>query len=112
MMSASRIASSTLCVTRQPICSKVFGTSVDGPPSVARVDDVGLHHAREKMRRAGRAVADDDEIRVERLEVSGRVLEGLALFKRRGVGGKIHDVGGQPLLGQFKTDARARGGLD
>ena len=33
-MSASAMASSTLCVTLQPICSKVLGTRVDGPQRV------------------------------------------------------------------------------
>ena len=63
--------------------------------AVAGVDDVRVQHARKKMRRAARAVADDDEIGVERFEVQRGVLERLAFFERRRLGGKIHDVGGQ-----------------
>ena len=80
--------------------------------AVAGVDDAGVQDARQKMRRARRAVADDDEIRVQRLEIARGVLERLAFFERRRVGGKIDDVGGQPLRRQFKTDARARGRFD
>ena len=68
--------------------------------------------ARQKMRRAAGAVADDDDIGVERLEIARGVLERLAFFERRGLGGEIDDVGGQPLRGQLKADARARGRLD
>src|SRR5665213_443018 len=64
------------------------------------------------MRRTARAVADDDEIGVERFEGQRGVLERLAFFERRGLGGKIYDVGGKPLRRQFKTDARPRGRLD
>ena len=73
---------------------------------------LALSNARQKMRRADRAVADDDEVRVQRLEIARGVLERLAFFERRRLGGKIDDVGGQPLRGQFKADARARGRLD
>ena len=70
---------------------------------------------RKRERKCGaprRAVADDDEVGVQRLQIARGVLERLAFFERRGFGGKIDDVGGQPLRGQFKTDARARGRLD
>src|ERR1035437_7941087 len=75
--------------------------------AVAGVDDAGVEHARQKMRRAGSAVADDDEIRVKRFKIFGRVLEGLAFFERRSLGGEVDDVGGQTLLGQLEADARA-----
>ena len=37
--------------------------------AVARVDDVGVEHPGEKMRRAAGAVAHDDEIHVHRLKI-------------------------------------------
>ena len=152
MMSASRMASSTSWVTRQPICSNTRGTSVDGPAeghvraqlgqrpdvrarhaavedvaedgdvqpcdaaflladgerveqrlggmlvrAVAGVDDAGVEHARQEMRRAGGAVADDDDVGVERLEVARGVLERLALLERGGLGGEVDDVGREAL---------------
>lgn len=48
--------------------------------AVAGVDDVGVEEAREEMRRAGGAVADDDDVGAEGLEVARGVLEGLAFF--------------------------------
>jgi hypothetical protein len=54
------------------------------------------------MRRAAGAVADDDEIGVERLEIPRGVLERLALFERGRLGGKIDDVGAQPLAASSK----------
>ena len=50
--------------------------------AVAGVDDAGVQQAGEKMRRAAGAVADDDDIGVERLQVFRRVLECFALFER------------------------------
>jgi hypothetical protein len=64
------------------------------------------------MRGAAGAVADDDDVGIERFQVSRGVLERLALFERRGFGGKIDDIGRQTLGGQLETDARASGRLD
>ena len=47
--------------------------------SVARVDDVRLDALGEKLRRAGRAVADDDHVDPHRLEIARRVDERFAL---------------------------------
>ena len=80
--------------------------------AVAGIDDAGTEHAGKKMRRAGSAVADDDEVRIQCLEIQGGVFERLAFLERGGLGGKIDDVRGEPLLGQFEADARAGGGLD
>ena len=63
--------------------------------AVAGVDDAGAQETRQKMRRAAGAVAHDDDVRVERLEIARGVLERLALFERRGLGGEIDDVGRQ-----------------
>ena len=70
---------------------------------------------RTRARKCGaprRAVADDDEVGVERLEVARGVLERLAFLERGGLGGEIDDVGREALLGQLETDARAGGRLD
>ncbi len=80
--------------------------------AVAGVDDAGIEDAGQEMRRAGRAVADDDEVRVQRLQVARGVLERLALLERGGLGGEIDDVGREPLLGQLEAGARAGGRLD
>src|ERR1051326_4347405 len=110
--------------------------------AVAGIDDAGIDDAREKMRRAGSAVADYDEVRVESLEVSRGVAQGFTFFQRgsfsgeidevrveslevsRGVAqgftffqrgsfsGEIDDVRGKPLFGKFETDARPRRWLD
>ena len=80
--------------------------------AVAGVDDAGIEDPGQEMRRAGGAVADDDEINVQRLEVARGVLERLALLERGGLGGEIDDVGREPLLGQLEAGARAGGGLD
>ena len=48
--------------------------------AIARIDDAGVKKAREKMGRARGAVANDDDIRVERLEIACGVLEGFTLF--------------------------------
>jgi hypothetical protein len=64
------------------------------------------------VRRARRAVADDDEVGVERFEIFRGVLERFALLQRGSFGGEVDDVGGKPLLGQLETDARAGGWLD
>ena len=73
---------------------------------------LALSNARKEMRRAGRAVADDDDVGVERFEIARGVLERLAFFQGGSFGGEIDDVGAQPMRGQFETDARARGRLD
>src|ERR1041385_8347470 len=73
---------------------------------IAGVDYTGFEKTSEKVRRTRRTVPDDDNVGVERLEVSGRVFEGLAFFKRRGFCGEVDDVGGESLRSQFKADAR------
>ena len=80
--------------------------------AVAGVDHAGVENAGQKMRRAGGAVADDDDVHVQRLEVARGVLERLALLERGGLGGEIDDVGREPLRGQLEAGAGAGGGLD
>ena len=80
--------------------------------AVAGIDDAGIEDARQEMRRAGRAVANDDEIGIERFQIARGVFQRLAFFERGSFGGEIDDVGGKPLLGKFETDARAGGRFD
>ena len=80
--------------------------------AVAGVDHVGLGEAGEEVRGAARAVAQDDEVGVEGLEVADRVLEGLALAQRGGLGGEVDDVGAHAERGELEADAGAGAGLD
>src|SRR5207302_4687180 len=74
--------------------------------------DTRVQKARKKMRRACRAVADDDDVRVQRLEIAGRVLGRLAFLERRSFGCEIDDISGQPKRSELKTDAGACRRLD
>jgi len=80
--------------------------------AVARIDDAGVEDARKEMRRAGGAVADHDEVNVQRLQVARGVLEGLALPQRGSLGGEVDDVRRKSLLGQLEARAGAGGRLD
>src|ERR1035437_1792167 len=80
--------------------------------AVAGVDDAGIEDPGEEMGGARGAVADDDEIYVERLEVARGVLARFTLLERRGLGVEVDDVSREPLLGQFEAGARAGGGFD
>jgi hypothetical protein len=80
--------------------------------TIPGIDDMCAKEAREKMWSAACAVADDDKIRIQRLEVSGGVLEGLALFERGRFRAEIDDVRAQPHGSEFETDAGAGAGFD
>ena len=80
--------------------------------AVAGIDDVRVEEAREKMGCAGSLVANDNDIRIERLEIARSVLEAFAFLKGRGIGGKVDDIRTQSLSGELKTNTRARGGFD
>ena len=64
------------------------------------------------MRRAGGAVADDNDVGVEGFEIFNGVFEGLAFFERGRIGGEVNDVGGETLGGELERDAGARGRFD
>ena len=56
------------------------------------------------MRRAGRAVSNDDDIRVESFEVARGILQRLALFQRRRFCREVDNVRGESLRGEFEAD--------
>ena len=80
--------------------------------AVAGVDDATVDHPRQQVRRALRAVADDDNVGAERLERFAGVQKRFALGERRRLGGEVDHVGVKPHGGQLETDARAGGRLD
>ena len=80
--------------------------------AVAGVDDAGVEETRKKMGRARRAVANEHDVRVQGLEVSGGVLERLALFERGSLGGKVDHIRSESHGGQLEADAGAGGWFD
>ena len=52
----------------------------------------GLFTTLDRSNPAAGAVADDDKVRIQRLEVQRGVLERLAFLKRGRLGGEINDV--------------------
>jgi hypothetical protein len=75
--------------------------------AVASVDDARLDDPCEKMRRSGSAVANDNEIRVQRFKITRGIAQGLAFFQRGGFSRKINDIRGEAQFGKFETDSRA-----
>src|SRR5262245_56573655 len=72
----------------------------------------GIHHAGfqkpgQEMGRAGRAVSDDDDISVKRLEIPSRVFKCFTFLEGRRLGGEINDIGAKALRRQLKADACA-----
>src|SRR5918912_4345304 len=61
--------------------------------AVAGVDDCRAAHTRQLVRRAGRRMADDDQVGGHRFEVARRVEQGLALRHARRRGADVDDVG-------------------
>ena len=56
--------------------------------------------AGEQVRRAGGAVADDDDVDAHGFDVAGGVAEGFALGDAAGGDGEVDDVGGEALGGE------------
>src|SRR6266850_6055272 len=79
---------------------------------VARVDHAGLEMPGQVMRRTGRLVPDHHQVDAHRLDVPGRVAEGLALGDARSARLEGHRVGAQTLLRQLEREARARARLE
>ena len=80
--------------------------------TVTGVDHAAVHHTRQQMRGPLGTVADDDDIRTERLKRLACVAQRLAFAEGRGLGGEVDHVRVEPHRRQFKTDARTGGGLD
>ena len=79
---------------------------------VAGVDDGDVEDLAQVVGRAGRGVADDDHVRIERLDVLGGVPEGLALLGRRARRVERDHVRAQALRGHVEGEARARARLE
>ncbi len=72
-----------------------------------------IHHARLKkprqiVRSPRRAVPQNDDVRVHRLQVARSVPQGFPLLQRGGVRTEIDDVRRQPLRRELETDPRPR----
>src|SRR3954463_11596344 len=72
--------------------------------AIASIDDTALEKSGEEMRGSRGAVANDDNVGVECLEIAGGVLQRLAFLERRSFGGEVNDVCREPQGGEFKTD--------
>src|SRR5262249_13008449 len=80
--------------------------------AVTGVHDRGVEETGDEIGRARGAVADDDDVGVEGLEVADGVAQGFALLERGGLGGEVDDVGRKALGGELETDAGPGGGLN
>ena len=80
--------------------------------AVAGVDDARAQPFGEELRRARRAVPQDDDVGVVRLENLGRVLERFAFGQARGGGGDVDHVRAQADRRDLERRARARARLD
>ena len=80
--------------------------------AVPGVDDVGAGETGEVVGRATGAVAEDDDVRVERLEVADGVAQGLALLEGAGLGREVDDIRAEPDRRELEADARAGARLD
>src|ERR1017187_8024581 len=75
--------------------------------AIAGVEDAG-----QEMGSTGSAVANDNDVNVQRFEVARCVFECFALLEGGCLGVEIDDVSRKPLLGKLKAGARTGGGLD
>src|SRR5258708_789170 len=80
--------------------------------AIAGVDYAGFEETGQELWSPSRAVPDDNNVRVERLEIAGCVLEGFTLLERRGFGREVNDIGSQALRSQLEADAGARRRFD
>lgn len=77
----------------------------------------GVHHAAlqmlcDEVLRARRAVAHDDEIDLQRLDVAHGIEQRLALLEAADLRLHIHDVRRKTLFGKLERDPRTRARLD
>lgn len=75
--------------------------------SVACVDDACVEAFCEELGCACGAMAENDDVGVEGLEVFCGIEEGFAFLEARGGSGDIDDVGTEAECGKFKGDAGA-----
>ncbi len=75
--------------------------------AVAGVYDGDAEEIAEVLRRSGGAVAEDDKVGVEGLDILGGVAEGFSFNDAAGGGVDGDDVGAEPFRGHFEGDAGA-----
>ena len=80
--------------------------------AVSGVDDARVEAFGEELRGARRAVAEDDNVRPESLEVEGGVFEGLTLLEARGGGRDIDHIRTETHGGDLERRAGACAWLD
>ena len=80
--------------------------------AVAGVDDRAVDLLRQQLDRARRMMAHDDDVGPHGVQRHRRVDQRLALLHRGGGDVHVHDVGAEPLAGQFERRLRARRTLE
>jgi hypothetical protein len=80
--------------------------------TVAGVDHAGFQSICQKLRRACRTVAQDDDVGFQRLQITRGVLERFAFGQARSGCRDIDHIGAQPERGQLERGARPRARFD
>ena len=80
--------------------------------AVAGVDDAGFQPVGQEARGSGRTVAQDNDVRPQRLKVQRGVLEGFAFLQAGGPDGEVDHVGTEAQGGQFERREGAGAGFD
>ena len=79
---------------------------------VTGVHHVGVEKAREEVRRTGGLVADDNDVRIQRLEIACGVFQAFPFLKRGRIGGEVDDIRTETLGRELEAHTRASGGFD
>ncbi len=80
--------------------------------AVAGIDHARFQAAGQKLRRAGRTVAQNEDVRVKASRFLRGVFERFAFRQARSGRGDVDHVRAQPKRGEFKRCARARARFD
>src|SRR5690242_1507170 len=80
--------------------------------SISGIDHAGPQTLSKKLGRAGRAVAQYQNVGVKRLEIARGVLEGFAFGEARTRCGNVNDIGAEPEGGEFERGAGPRARFD
>ena len=80
--------------------------------AVAGIDNRAVEALGQIMRGARGGMPHDDDIGMHRLDVPGGIFQGFPFDHRRGRGGDIDGVGGEPFAGDFKGGPGAGAGLE
>src|SRR5205814_9566963 len=76
--------------------------------AVAGVDHARFQLPRQKLRRAGGTVAQDENVGMHGLEIASGVFERFAFGQTRRCRGNVDHIGAQAVRGQLERGARAR----